>query len=115
MYTTKDKSESSIQQVQTLNELQIGTFVIINDNDDFLLSKIKLINHLTQEIQVQYYEPPFPATIFYVSRSRNRNNFNINIQNIVLLLRHNPVLGKQDEVYLNHEQFTDIKSICEEF
>ncbi|CAF4104405.1 unnamed protein product, partial [Rotaria sordida] len=115
MYMPKDKSESSIQQVHTLNELDVGTFVIINDNDDFLLSKIKLINHLTQEIQVQYYEPPFPGTIFYVSRSRNRNSFNVNIQNIVLLLRRNPVFGKQDEVYLNHEQFTDIKSICEEF
>ncbi|CAF3300606.1 unnamed protein product [Rotaria sp. Silwood2] len=115
IYTDKDKSESSIQQVQTLNELHFGTFVIINNNGEFLLSKTKLINHLTQEIQVQYYEPPFPGTIFYVSRSRNRNNFNINIQNIVLVLRHNPVLGEQDEVYLNQEQFTDIKSILEEF
>ncbi|CAF5011995.1 unnamed protein product, partial [Rotaria sp. Silwood1] len=91
MFKTNDNSESSIRPVHTLDELDVGKFIIINENDDYLLSKVKLINHLTQEVQVQYYEPPFPATIFYVSRSRNRNINNINIDSIVLLIRHNPI------------------------
>jgi hypothetical protein len=89
--------------------------VIINYDDNFHLAKIKMVNQLAQEVQVQNYVPAFPSTTFYVSRSKNRNSYNTNIQNIILRPRHNPVVGKKDEVYLNHEQFNDIENICEEF
>lgn len=114
MYTNKNNPESTVEQIHSSNQLNIGMFILINDQDEIRLCRVKLINHLVQEIQVQYYEPPFPGTIFYVSRLKHRNHVNINLQNVLLTLRHNPVLGKQDEIYLNAEQVFDIKSFCDE-
>jgi hypothetical protein len=106
MYTITDRFQSSAQRVHISNDIDVGMFVIISYNDNF---------HLTLEVQVQYYEPSFPSTTFYVSRSKNRHSCDTNIQNIFLHLRHDSVVGDQDEVYLNHEQFNDIENICEEF
>jgi hypothetical protein len=101
--------------MQTSTQLDTGMFIAAKYKDELFLCKIKSVDHLTQELQLLWYEPSFPGTIFYVSRSKNRNNVNIHVEDIVLVLRYNPVLGKQDEIHLNHKQFTDIKSICEEF
>jgi hypothetical protein len=111
-----DNSQCSIRQVHSINDINIGSFVIMNySNNTFHLGKVLMVNESTQQVQVQYYEPAFPSTIFYVSRSKNRNNSNIsNVQNVVLVFRHNPIVGKQDEVYLNHEQFNAIQNICQE-
>jgi hypothetical protein len=115
MFPNRDDIHSSVQHVYLSTDINIGVYVIINLNDTFHLAKIKMIHHLTQDIEACYYEPAFPATIFYVSRSKNRKNFKTKIQDILLFFRQNLVIGKQNEVYLNDKQFRDIENICEEF
>ena len=111
----KNNFQSKIKRIHTSSDIDVGMFAIIIHNDNFNLAKITALNNLTQEVQVLYYEPPFPSTTFYVSRSKNRNTSNVSIRNILLQLLHYPVAGKQGEVYLNLEQFHEIQSICEEF
>ncbi|CAF0842640.1 unnamed protein product [Adineta steineri] len=114
VYRTENTTESTVTPVHTVTDISIDTYVITKYNDKLHLAKIKSINYPAQEIQVIYYEPEFPATIFYVSRLKNRHESNINVQNILLLLRRNPTIGKQNEVYIDHEQYNDITNLSEE-
>ena len=111
MYQMKNNFQSTIKRIHSPSGIDVGIFAIIICNEGFNLVKITTFNNLTQEVQVLHYEPPFPSATFYVSRSKNRNTSNISIQNIVL---HHPIVEKQ-EVYLNFQQFHEIKSICKEF
>lgn len=117
MCTSNTSIQSTVRQVHTSNDVDNDNFVIVNYNDHFHLAKVKVVDHVAQEVQLQYYEPAFPSITFYVSRSKNRHNHNnsIMIQDILLALLHNPVVGQQNEVYLNHEQFGAIQNICDEF
>ena len=115
MYQMTNNFQSTIKRIHSSSDIDVGTFAIVIHNDNFNLVKITAVNNLTQEVQVLHYEPPFPSTTFYVSRSKNRNTSNISIQNILFHFLHHPVVGKQEEVYLNLEQFHEIESICEEF
>ncbi|CAF1022728.1 unnamed protein product [Adineta steineri] len=114
VYRTENTTESTVTPVHTVTDISIDTYVITKYNDKLHLAKIKSINYPAQEIQVIYYEPEFPATIFYVSRLKNRHGSNINVQNIILLLRRNPTIGKQNEVYIDHEQYNDITNLSEQ-
>ncbi|CAF0962182.1 unnamed protein product [Rotaria sordida] len=102
MYKINDDFQSSIQQVHTSNKIDVG---IKNQGGKSFSSRSTCGD----------YEPAFSSTTFYVSRSTNTNSCNTTIQYILLLLRQNPTVGKQEEVYLNHELFNNIKSICKEF
>jgi hypothetical protein len=115
MFPNRDDIHSSVEQVYSSTDINIGVYVIIHLNDSYHLARIKMVHHSTQEIEACYYEPAFPATTFYVSRSKNRNNFKTKIQDILLFLRQNLVIGKQNEVSLNDKQFRDIENICDEF
>ncbi|CAF4999376.1 unnamed protein product [Rotaria sp. Silwood1] len=114
MFQINDNFQSTVKRIHTSSDFDVGMLVIVIHNDNFYLVKIKAFNSLAQEVQVQYYEPPFPSTTFYVSRSKNRNSSNVSMQHILLLLL-DPVVGKKEEVYLNLQQFNEIENICEEF
>ena len=110
MYQMKNNFQSTIKRIHSSSDIDVGILAIVIHNEGFNLVKITAFNNLAQEVQVLHYEPLFPSTTFYVSRS-NRNTSNISIQNIVL---HHPIVEKQD-VHLNFQQFHEIESICKEF
>ncbi|CAF2963048.1 unnamed protein product [Rotaria sp. Silwood2] len=114
-YLIKNNLESSVQHIHTSNDVDVAMLVIMNYNNKFYLAQIKFVDHLTQEVQVQYYKPSFPSTTFYVFRSKNKHSFNIRLQNVLLFLCCNHIVGQQNEVYLSHEQFIDIQNLLEEF
>ena len=94
MYRMKNNFQSIVKRIHSSSAIDAGMFAIVIHNDNFNLAKITAFNNLTQ-VQVLHYEPPFPSTTFYVSRSKNRNTSNISIQNIFLHFLHHPIVGNK--------------------
>ena len=114
MYRIKDNCEFFVQQVHTLKQLRKDMFIVINDQDFFFIK-----TKIDQPSNTGNTSATLGTTIsqhnLLLISSKKRSNFTINFQNIVLFLCFNPVTGKQDEVYFNNEQLSEIKNICEEF
>ena len=107
--------QSSVSRVHSLNDIDVGAFVIVNYNNHFYAAKRSSLDKSVHEIQVKYYEPLFSSMIFYISRSEKTSIGKIiHVRNILLVIHHHSMIGEQNEIYLNHEQFIGIQSICDE-
>jgi hypothetical protein len=54
------ETKSSLKQVKTVNDISIGNFMIVKQDEKQYLAQVVEINQVQQEVIVQCYKPPFP-------------------------------------------------------
>ncbi len=81
--TKDEEKDSSLQKGNSVEDISIQNFVILEHDEKQYLAQVFEINQAQQEITVQYYKPSFPLSSDIRLFSKMENKLNIDCQNII--------------------------------
>ena len=102
------EKQSSLRQVNTLKDISIQNFVILERDEKRYLAQIIEINMLQQKVIVQFYKPPFLHSSNIAIFTKMGEKSTADWQDVIASLNVQPVIGRCGQLSLSKEQIIDI-------
>ena len=103
-----EETPSSLRQVNTLKDISIQNFVILERDEKRYLAQVIEINMLQQKVIVQFYKPPFLHSSNVVIFTKMGKKSTVDWQDVIASLNVHPVIGRRGQLSLSKEQIIDI-------